>query len=198
MDPVEMEFDQFVRFGEVAEYEPELTKESLAEHMPAVATASAPKASLVLKNLAHLGTGERVGASQSLQASNYAKALKQAGITFFADPASREATETYLQQKRSGRPVPKAKKGAPRDTTSPIIQDVEESIKKVILDQAVAGQYEAPRPAVDPVSISRNWHLRAETWGQKQTDKFEAKLTSLLAKGSKGRQQQAKGKSARA
>lgn len=194
VDPAEKEFDDYVRFGVTADYKPELTAESLAEYMPPVATGSGPKTSTILQNLSHLGTGERVAMPQGLQASNYAAAIQEGGVSFFADARTKAATEAYMQQKRHDEAVAKAKEAAPEGAepepvefnSEPIIKGVEESIKKVILDQAVAGQYEHPKPAVDPVSISRNWHLRSETWGHKQTEAFQAKLTSLLAKAGKG------------
>lgn len=172
-------------------YQPELTAESLAGYMPPVASGSGPKTTTILQSLSQLGTGDRVAAPQGLQASNYAAAIQKGGIGFFADAETKTLTEAHLQQKRYDEAVAKAKADAPEGeepaaverNNEPIIKDVEESIKRVVLDQAVAGQHESPKAAIDALSISRNWHLRSETWGQKETDAFEAKLTSLLAKG---------------
>lgn len=194
IEPAEKEFDDYIRFGTRTNYTPSLNFESLAEYMPPVASNSAKKASTILQNLSYLGTGERVATPQGLQASNYAASATQGGMDFFADVESRRAAEEYLQKKRYDEAVAKAKADAPEGTepapvemnTEPIIKDVEDSIKKAILEQAVAGKYEAPKPPTDPVTISRNWHLRAETWTEKETQAFEAKLTSLLAKGNKG------------
>jgi hypothetical protein len=194
VEPAEKEFDDYIRFGTRTNYTPSLDAESLAEYMPPMASKSAKKTATILQNLSYLGTTEHVATPQGLQASNYAAAIKRGGAEFFADVESRRAAEEFLQKKRYDKAVAKAKADAPEGTepapvemnTEPIIKDVEESIKKVILEQAVAGKYEAPQAPTDPVSISRNWHLRSETWTEKETDAFQAKLTSLLAKANRG------------
>lgn len=183
-------------------YNPSLTSETLAGCMPPVASKSAVNASTILQNLSKLGTGERVATPQGLQARNYAIAAQEGGLSFFADVESRRAAEEYLQTKRHDEAVAKATADAPEGSepptvernSEPIIKDVEESIKKVILEQAVAGNHEAPQPAIDPISISRNWLLRSETWTEKEIQAFEGKLTSLLAKGKKGPAQKAQAK----
>lgn len=165
----------------------------------------------VLENLNILGgRADPVGVPQNLQAKSYADEVEANGARFFADLKAREAAEEYLQEKRkqeqeqlaaAGEEEGKAPAEQKQQQQQPIIQDVDESVKKTILESAVEGKHEKPKFATDPVGISRSWHLRAGTYTQKDMESFEKKLTSLLgaaggagAKGGKNVKPQAKAK----
>ncbi|UKZ75393.1 hypothetical protein TrVFT333_003077 [Trichoderma virens FT-333] len=169
MDPQEQQFDDAVRFGTRTEYKPSLTKEALSTIIG--------------------GRADPVGIPQNLQAKTYADEVQSNGARFFADVKAREAAEQYLQDQRREQLLAEGKE-VPAEQ-QPIIQDAGEAVKKAILDHAVAGKHETPRFATDPVGISRAWHLRAGTYTQRDVEKFEKKLTTLLgvgagAKGGKG------------
>ncbi|PTB68852.1 hypothetical protein BBK36DRAFT_1166735 [Trichoderma citrinoviride] len=188
MDPQEQQFDDAARFGTRTEYKPSLSKEDLAAFVPA-APSSTPEARLaaVMEDLAVLGArGDPVGVPQNLQAKSYAAEVEgNGGVRFFADGKAREAAERYLQEQRRERLLAegKAEEEMPRE---PIIRDAEEAVRKVVVDHAVQGKHEAPKFATDPVGIARAWHLRAGTYTQRDVERFEKKLVSLLAVGGKG------------
>ncbi|KAL7939634.1 hypothetical protein V8C35DRAFT_287221 [Trichoderma chlorosporum] len=189
MDPQEQQFDDAVRFGTRTEYKPSLTKEALATFVPATPSTHEGRLATVMENLSIIGgRADPVGVPQGLQAKNYADEVQANGARFFADAKAREAAERHLQEQRreqllaEGKEVP-----AEQQQQQPIIQGAEEAVKKAILDQAVAGKHETPRFATDPVGISRAWHLRAGTYTQRDVDKFEKKLTSLLGAGAGGK-----------
>jgi len=182
MDPAEQEFDNAMRFGTKTQYTPSLTLESLAAFMPANASTAQGRTATVVQNLSTLGTADPVGAPQDLQAKSYAQDLEDEGVRFFADAKARDAAEAYLQKKRQDEAAGKDGEEAAASTER-IIQDAEEAIRKVILDKAVAGQHEKPQFAADPVGVARSWHLRAETYAQKDIDSFEKKLKSLVGGG---------------
>ncbi|KAK5992820.1 hypothetical protein PT974_06240 [Cladobotryum mycophilum] len=197
MDSAEKAFDDAMRFGTKMRYNPLLTMDSLAAFMPATPTTKEGQTATVLQNLSVLGTADQVGVPEGLQARNYAEEVERNGVRFFADLKAKEAAEQYLQDKKKknesaaegGEAI--AAEGA---DAGPIIRSAEEAIKRVILDNAVAGKHEEPRFALDPVGVARSWHLRAETYTQRDVERFEKKLASLLGKGggSKGQQPQAK------
>ncbi|UNI23481.1 hypothetical protein JDV02_009299 [Purpureocillium takamizusanense] len=185
MDPAEEAFDNDMRFGTRTQYTPSLTLEDLAPFMPADASTSQGRAATVLQNLSALGTADPVGVPQDLQGSCYAEDLENAGVRFFADAKARDAAEAYLQKKRRDEAAKKAREEGVtmEESTERIIQDADEAIRRVIFDKAVAGQYEKPEFAADPVGVSRSWHLRAETYTQKDIENFEKKLKSLMGAG---------------
>ena len=192
IEPSQQAFMDAMRFGVPTTYTPSLTRESLALHMPPVASSSNPRAPAIHQSLSTLGTADRVGVPGELPPTMYALDLKEGGVRYFADVESKERTEAYLQQKRREEAQAKATGDAPVEVNNDrIISDAEDAIKKVVLDEAVAGQHQAPTFATDPVAVSRNWHLRAETWGSKETKAFEDKLTSMLER-NKARQKKAK------
>lgn len=192
MDPAEEALEQVVRFGTTEVFNPApVTAEALVDFMPTVPSASGSKSATVLENLQYLGTGDRVGTALGLQASGYGERLQQSGLLFFADPETKAGLEQAMQEKRYDDAVTEAylntaedEEPAPVERNNEVIMmdGVEESIKQVILNKAVAGQHEAIKQASDPVGVARNWHLRSETWSEKETNLFEAKLTSLLNK----------------
>lgn len=186
----EKEFDDAIRFGTRTIYKPELTAESLLEYMPAVASKTAAKSATVLQNLNYLGTGDHIATPLGLQAGGYGDDIEANGMRYFAVPEDKNLAEAYLQEKRYTDAIAKAAADAPEGeeptpverNNEPIIAGVEESIKKVILEKAIAGQHEALKKDTDPVTLARNWHLRNETWTGKEADAFEKKLTELLSK----------------
>uniref|UniRef100_A0A8H7N7N5 Uncharacterized protein n=1 Tax=Bionectria ochroleuca TaxID=29856 RepID=A0A8H7N7N5_BIOOC len=191
-DPAEEALEQVVRFGTTEVFNPApVTAEALTDFMPTVPSASGSKSATVLENLQYLGTGDRVGTALGLQASGYGERLQQGGLLFFAEPETKAGLEQAMQEKRYDDAVTQAylntaedEEPAPVERNNEVIMmdGVEESIKQVILNKAVAGQHEAIKQASDPVGVARNWHLRSETWSEKETNLFEAKLTSLLNK----------------
>ncbi|KAL7808999.1 hypothetical protein V8C44DRAFT_359488 [Trichoderma aethiopicum] len=188
MDPQEQQFDDAARFGTRTEYKPSLSKEDLAAFVPA-APSSTPEARLaaVMEDLAVLGArGDPVGVPQNLQAKSYAAEVEgNGGVRFFADGKAREAAERYLQEQRREKLLAegKAEEEIPRE---PILQDAEEAVRKAVVESAVQGKHETPKFATDPVGIARAWHLRAGTYTQRDVERFEQKLVSLLAVGGKG------------
>ena len=161
-----------------------MTLESLAPHMPAVASSYNNQVASVHQNLSALGTADQVGHPAGLPPTMYARDLKVSGLRYFADVESKERTEAHLQQRRAGAAEFKLGEGVPEEVnTARIIGDAEEAVKKVVLDQVVAGRHEAPKFTTDPLATARNWHLRSETWGPKETKAFESKLASLLSRG---------------
>lgn len=190
MDPQEQQFDDAMRFGTKTTYAPSLTKETLAAFVPAMPSTQEGRLATVMENLNILGgRADPVGVPQHLQAKSYADEVEANGARFFADLKAREAAEEYLQEKRKQeQQTPaageegKEEKAAPAEQKQqqPIIQDVEEAVKKTILESVVEGKHEKPKFATDPVGISRSWHLRAGTYTQKDVESFEKKLTSLL------------------
>lgn len=190
MEPSELAFQDALRFGEKSTFQPSVTRESLAEHMPPIASGSASPAAIVHQSLSAIGTADHVGHPAGLPPSMYALDLKEQGIRYFADVESKERTEDYMQQQRADEAKAKsAEDGSSVEVkTDRIISDAEDAIKKVVLDEAVIGKHEAPKFASGPLAVSRNWHLRSGTWGPKQTKAFESKLTSLLNKAGAGKQ----------
>lgn len=177
MDPYEEQFDKDMRFGVTTQYKPSLTLDSLSLFAPATPTNAAGRKATVLENLSALGTADPVGVPQDLQARSYAQDLETDGLRFFADAKAREAAEQYLQENKEIKEGEEKVEGA-------IITDAEESVKQVIFDRAVAGTHEKMAFATGPVGVSRNWHLRAETYTGKDVDRFEKKLSALV--GAKG------------
>lgn len=168
-----------------------MTKETLAAFVPATPSTQEGRLATVMENLNILGgRADPVGVPQHLQAKSYADEVEANGARFFADLKAREAAEEYLQEKRklelelaSAGEEGKEEKAAPAEEQKqqqPIIHDVEEAVKKTILESVVEGKHEKPKFATDPVGISRSWHLRAGTYTQKDVETFEKKLTSLL------------------
>lgn len=180
MDPAEQEFDDAMRFGVKAPYKPSFTVESLSAFMPANTSTAAGRSATVVQNLSVLGTADPIGAPQALQARNYAQDLEDEGIRFFADAKAKDAAETYLQRKRQEEAASKEGEDAAPPSTERIINDAEEAIRKVVIDKAIAGQHEKPQFAADPVGVARSWHLRAETYAQKDVESFEKKVKSLV------------------
>ncbi|KYK54703.1 hypothetical protein DCS_06663 [Drechmeria coniospora] len=180
MDPVEQEFDRAMRFGTRAAYNPSLTLDSLAPFMPASTSTAAGRTATVMQNLSILGTADPVGVPQDLQAKDYAQDLEVEGIRFFADAKAKAATEEYLQKKRREEAAGKEGEGA-TTSTEPIVKDAEEVVRTVILDRAIVGRHEKLAFAEDAVGVARSWHLRAETYTQKDVETFEKKLKSLLS-----------------
>ncbi|KAL7799401.1 hypothetical protein V8C43DRAFT_274949 [Trichoderma afarasin] len=186
MDPQEQQFDDAVRFGTRTEFKPSLTKEALTTFVPATPATPEGRLATVMENLSILGgRADPVGVPQGLQAKNYADEVQDNGARFFADVKAREAAEQYLQEQRREKLLAEGKE-VPAEQ-QPIIKDAEEAVKKAILDQAVAGKHETPRFATDPVGISRAWHLRSGTYTQRDVEKFEKKLTTLLGVGAGGK-----------
>ncbi|KAH0530546.1 hypothetical protein TsFJ059_005154 [Trichoderma semiorbis] len=186
MDPQEQQFDDAVRFGTRTEFKPSLTKEALTTFVPATPATPEGRLATVMENLSILGgRADPVGVPQGLQAKNYADEVQDNGARFFADVKAREAAEEYLQEQRREKLLAEGKE-VPAEQ-QPIIKDAEEAVKKAILDQAVAGKHETPRFATDPVGISRAWHLRSGTYTQRDVEKFEKKLTTLLGVGVAGK-----------
>ncbi|EHK25312.1 uncharacterized protein TRIVIDRAFT_118880, partial [Trichoderma virens Gv29-8] len=182
MDPQEQQFDDAVRFGTRTEYKPSLTKEALSTFVPATPSTPEGRLATVMENLSIIGgRADPVGIPQNLQAKTYADEVQSNGARFFADVRAREAAEQYLQDQRREQLLAEGKE-VPAEQ-QPIIQDAGEAVKKAILDHAVAGKHETPRFATDPVGISRAWHLRAGTYTQRDVEKFEKKLTTLLGVG---------------
>ncbi|KAK1247191.1 hypothetical protein MKX07_002100 [Trichoderma sp. CBMAI-0711] len=185
MDPQEQQFDDAARFGTRTEYKPSLNKEDLAAFVPAAPSSTREsRVAAVLEDLAVLGArGDAVGVPQNLQAKSYAAEVEgNGGARFFADGKAREAAERYLQEQRREKLLAegKAEEEIPRE---PILQDAEEAVRKAVVENAVQGKHETPKFATDPVGIARAWHLRAGTYTQRDVDKFEKKLVSLLAVG---------------
>ncbi|KAL7908773.1 hypothetical protein GGI35DRAFT_480369 [Trichoderma velutinum] len=186
MDPQEQQFDDAVRFGTRTEFKPSLTKEALTTFVPATPATPEGRLATVMENLSILGgRTDPVGVPQNLQAKNYADEVQANGARFFADVKAREAAEQYLQDQRREKLLAEGKE-VPAEQ-QPIIQDAGEVVKKAILDQAVAGKHETPRFATDPVGISRAWHLRSGTYTQRDVEKFEKRLTTLLGVGAGGK-----------
>ncbi|KAL7811909.1 hypothetical protein V8C26DRAFT_408302 [Trichoderma gracile] len=188
MDAQEQQFDDAARFGTRTEYKPSLKKEDLAAFVPAAASSTQEsRLAAVLEDLAVLGArGDPVGVPQNLQAKSYAAEVESNnGARFFADAKAREAAERYLQEQRREKLLAEGKKEEeiPRE---PILQDAEEAVRKAVVENAVQGKHETPKFATDPVGIARAWHLRAGTYTQRDVEKFEKKLVSLLAVGGKG------------
>ncbi|KAL7791338.1 hypothetical protein V8C37DRAFT_382788 [Trichoderma ceciliae] len=182
MDPQEQQFDDAVRFGTKTEYVPFLTKESLAAFVPATPSTQEGRLAAVMENLSILGgRADPVGVPQNLQARSYAEEVEGNGARFFADAKAREAAEQHLQDRRTQQLQAEGKE-APAEQ-QPIIRDAEEAVRAVVLEHAVRGRHETPRFATDPVGIARAWHLRAGTYTQQDVERFEKKLTSLLAVG---------------
>ncbi|GAB0131922.1 hypothetical protein EsDP_00000375 [Epichloe bromicola] len=171
MDPYEEQFDKDMRFGTKTTYAPSLTLDSLAAFAPAVPTSEAGRKATVLENLSALGTADPVGVPQDLQAASYAADLEAHGVRFFADSKAKDAAEKYLQQKEG-------EAGEKKDDV--LVSGAEESVRKVIFEQAVMGEHERMTFSTEPAGVSRTWHLRAETWKKSDLDKFENKLTSLV------------------
>lgn len=173
MDPYEEQFDKDMRFGTKTTYAPSLTLDSLAAFAPAVPTSEAGRKATVLENLSALGTADPVGAPQDLQAASYAADLEAHGVRFFADSKAKDAAERYLQQQKED------EAGEKKDDDV-LVSGAEESVRKVIFEQAVMGEHERMTFSTEPAGVSRTWHLRAETWKKSDLDKFENKLTSLV------------------
>ncbi|EGR47187.1 uncharacterized protein TRIREDRAFT_122692 [Trichoderma reesei QM6a] len=188
MDPQEQQFDDAARFGTRTEYKPSLNKEDLAAFVPAAPSSTREsRVAAVLEDLAVLGArGDAVGVPQNLQAKSYAADVEDnGGARFFADGKARAAAEQYLQEQRREKLLAegKAEEEIPRE---PILQDAEEAVRKAVVESAVQGKHETPKFATDPVGIARAWHLRAGTYTQRDVEKFEKKLVSLLAVGGGG------------
>ncbi|KAF4125113.1 hypothetical protein GMORB2_3952 [Geosmithia morbida] len=181
VEPSEHALEQAMRFGVETTYKPELTRESLAREMPAVPSSSTGPAARIHESLSALGTADRVGRPAGLTPAMYALDLKERGLRYFADTESRQRTEEYMQRVRREKALA-AGKDESAIATDPIIRDLDEEARKAILDGAVAGRHDTLEYATDPVGISRNWHLRSETWGPKERKAFEAKLSTMLAK----------------
>lgn len=167
MDPYEEQFDKDMRFGVTTTYKPSLTMDSLSPFAPATPTTETGRRATVLESLSALGTADPVGVPQDLQARSYAEDLESDGLRFFADGKGREAAERFLQEKRT-------------EGEGEIIKDAEESVREVVFKKAVMGEHEKMVFKQDPVGVSRNWHLRAETYTRKDVETFQKKLTSLL------------------
>lgn len=175
-EPEQKEFEDAVRFGTETTYNPTLGLEQLKIHMPNVPGQVGAN---VHASLATLGTADHVGLSAELTPQMFARDLRASGVRYFADLEEKKRTEAFLSTKK---PFNQAEKG------TPAIQSADEAVRKSVFDSAVAGKMEAPKftaAGKDPVQMSRNWHLRSETWGNKETRLFEEKLNSLLAKGKK-------------
>lgn len=174
MDPYEEQFDKDMRFGTKTAYAtPSLTLDSLAAFAPAVPTSEAGRKATVLENLSALGTADPVGVPQDLQPASYAADLEAHGVRFFADSKAGDVAERYLRRKED-------EAGEKKDGALALVSGAEESVRKVIFEQAVMGEHERMTFSTDPAGVSRAWHLRAETWKKSDLDKFENKLTSLL------------------
>lgn len=205
MDVYEAQFDRDMRFGTTSSYQPSLTLDALADFAPAVPSGAMGRHASILASLSALGPTDPIGMPQDLPASSYAADLERAGLRFFADSKSRDAAEQFLQQKQQQQQQQEAKTAADgQDNSSSSsssnnlldnkteggaavtrIQDAEESVRQVILDQAVEGKHEKMTFATAPVGLARAWHLRAETWTKQDVDTFEKKLTSLVDRGAK-------------
>lgn len=175
-EPEQKEFEDAVRFGTTTEYSPKLTLEDLKLHLPSVPGQNGAN---VHASLATLGTADHVGLSGEFTPQLFAKDLRENGLRYFADLEDKRRTEKFLSKKK---PFNKAEKG------TQVIQAAEQAIRERVIETVVAGKIEAPKyvdASKDAVQISRNWHLRSETWGNKETRLFEEKLTSLLSKGKK-------------
>ncbi|KAH7155499.1 hypothetical protein B0J13DRAFT_618938 [Dactylonectria estremocensis] len=181
LDADEQAFDDSIRFGVATQFDPCLTLESLADYAPVAPTSSAGKSAAVLQNLSVLGTADHVGAPQAFQARHYATEIEAGGMRYFADAEARAAAEKHLQKNKPALPVEGEGEGEGQ-AAKPFITDAEEAVRKVVLEKAVMGQHETPKFAMDPVGLSRSWHLRAETYTINDVNTFENKLTSLLAK----------------
>ena len=62
-----------------------------------------------------------------------------------------------------------------------LIGSLEDAVKQVILDKAIAGRHEKPRSSVDPIARARAQHLHASTFTMRNVNAFETKLEYLLA-----------------
>lgn len=185
MDPAEKAFDEAMRFGTQTQYNPSLTLESLAEFMPATPSTPAGRAATALRNLSLLGPADSIGGPLKLQARSYAQDLEAGGVRFFADANAREETEAFLQQKRRDEGAAAAAGSGSTEGgggEGRIIQPADDAIRQAIVDKAIVGRHEAPQCVMDPVGLSRSWHLRSETYTQNDVDAFEKKLQSLLGK----------------
>lgn len=193
MDPIEEEFDKAMRFGTSSQFTPSITLESLAAFTPANPSTEAGRKATVLDNLSALGTADPVATPQALQAGSYAADLEAGGLRFFADLKARDAAEQYLQEKKAKEAAAAAASSTSSDASpgakevkggqEQIISGAEESIRKVIIDQAIQGNHETPQFATGPVALSRLWHLRSETYTKRDIERFEKKLTSLVGAG---------------
>lgn len=187
LDSEEQAFDDAMRFGVESKYSsPSLTLDSISDFAPIVPSSTTGQNAAVLQNLSALG-GDDVGSTPTLQAYHFASQTERHGIRFFADVKDKEAAEQHLQLKKKQA----AEAGSDGATTpaatekdaaaAPIIGSAEEAVRKVIVQRAVQGQYEAPKFASDPVGVSRSWHIRAETYTTSDVNSFESKLYSLLS-----------------
>lgn len=178
-----------MRFGTPTTFQPSLTPGSLEAFAPAVPTSEAGRKAAVLQSLSVLGAADPVGTPQDLQAGSYVADLEAHGVRFFADVRSKEAARQHLQHLQRKQQDAQADKGGGEGDKEPVaVSDAEESVRKVIFEQAVLGEREKTAFATAPVGIARAWHLRAETWTKKDVDKFESKLASLVGKAGKAGQ----------
>lgn len=207
MDPALEEFEKLIRFGERTEYSPSLTMESLADFMPSFPSTSGGMAAAVKENLSVLGSAEPVGATLGLNDRSHASRMRHQGLRYFAELKTKESVEEYMQQRqveydavKATRAAAKAAEGSEGSEAAPaetlavetpaverprIIGGPEESIRKVIVDRALAGVHETPQFAADPVGVARSWHLRDGSYTQKDVDSFEKMLQSMMSSGGK-------------
>lgn len=164
--------DQVNRFGAVADFEPKIDQ-ALMDLVPGGTSTPAARRAAVLKVLETLGSTDSTSVSSNIQISGYIAELEKSGVQYFADPADKQAVKEHLEE---------AAKAAGEGETSVKLGEVQESLKQLILDQAVLGKHEAPQYAEDTAGTIKSQFLRSSSYRQREITQFEAKLNSILGK----------------
>lgn len=160
--------DTVNRFGAVTDFVPKVDS-TLSDLVPVAGGDNpATRRAAVLKTMSSLGSADGVALSAHLQPSGYTEGLEKHGVQFFADPTDKEAVQKHLEGLEGEEKVE--------------MGEVEDALKKVILDQAVLGKHEAPKFATDTAGIVKSLYLRSNTYRQQDVALFEKKLMSVLSK----------------
>ncbi|KAK3693712.1 hypothetical protein B0T22DRAFT_47613 [Podospora appendiculata] len=152
--------------GVVTEYTPSVTLESLVGYGPALATdAALGNVETAMRNMRVLGGGRPFDSTT--------------GVT--ADP--REAVKRYYHEKK---PLffntPEEKVFLEHSRQGFKIAAPEEATKKVIVDTAILGKYEAPKfaPIGDVLGTMASFHARDVSYHKWESKAFMDKVKSLL------------------
>lgn len=184
MEPAERDFDEAMRFGIPTEYQPDLTPDHLKDFLPGFPSQGADGSLAVKRRLAELATGDPMGIPQNFTAEAYVEDLEATGSRYFADARSRERAEALLQRRRLDEARAKAEaegKELGEVSGEPIIRDLDQDVRQVIVDAAVAGKHDKMAYSADTVGIARTWHTRSETWGTSKAKIFEDKVAQLVS-----------------
>lgn len=167
--------DHVNRFGAVAEFQPKIDQ-SLIDLVPVGPSTPASRRAAVLKVLETIGSTDSTSLTSNIQVSGYIAELEKYGLQYFADPADKDAVKQRLEELATA----VGEGDAPANPVK--LAEVQESLKQLILDQAVLGKHEAPQYAEDTAGTIKSQFLRSSSYRQREITQFEAKLNSILGK----------------